>query len=277
MITASLVVYQNNRDELFSAITSIIRSNAVYLYVIDNSPTDELKSFIISLSDKIIYVFGHGNVGYGCAHNIAIGYAVKAGSNYHAIINPDVYFGPDTVAALGRYMDTHTQVGLVMPKVVYPNGELQYLCKLLPTPMDLIGRRFVISKSYLRKRNYTFELRGSRYDKEMPVPFLSGCFMFCRTDVLRKVGGFSDKYFMYCEDIDLCRRILRAGYVTMYYPGTTIVHAHKKASFKNKKMFKIHIKSAITYFNTWGWLFDKERKKINRETLREVRKRESSL
>ncbi|MCR5765459.1 MAG: glycosyltransferase family 2 protein, partial [Treponema sp.] len=80
---------------------------------------------------------------------------------------------------------------------------------------------------------------------------------------------FDDRYFMYCEDFDLIRRIHRVA-KTVYYPNVTIVHDHAKESYKNKKMLMIHIKSAIKYFNKFGWIFDKERNFFNILILKEI-------
>lgn len=264
MITASIVTYKTDKEELAKALSCATDSSVEKIYIVDNSPTDELSEFVMSISPKVEYIFGQGNVGYGSAHNIAIRQSIELGAKYHVVINPDIEFKNGVIESLTQYMDNHTDVGQVMPKIIYPNGELQYLCKLLPTPMDLIGRRFVPIKSYVEKRNQRLEMRNSGYDQEMMVPFLSGCFMFLRVDALAKVGGFDDDFFMYCEDIDLCRRIGLAGYRTMYYPTVEVVHAHKKESFKSKAMLKAHIKSAIRYFNKWGWLFDGYRTKINK-------------
>ena len=74
---------------------------------------------------------------------------------------------------------------------------------------------------------------------------------------------------MYCEDFDLMRRIHKFA-KTLYYPNVSIVHNHEKASYKSKKMLLIHIKSAIHYFNKWGWFFDKERKEMNKKILDEI-------
>ena len=179
------------------------------------------------------------------------------GAAYHIVINPDIYFDAGVVEKLSAYMEAEPKIGQLMPRVVYPNGEL-------PTPIDLIGRRFPLLKSYAKQRNYRFEMRASNYDQIMEVPFLSGCFMFLRVDALQKTGGFDDRYFMYCEDMDLCRRIGMAGYKTVYYPSVEIVHAHKKESYKSRSMLRQHIKSAVRYFNTWGWLFDSYRRRINK-------------
>ena len=118
-----------------------------------------------------------------------------------------------------------------MPKILYPNGDLQYLCKLLPTPIDLIFRRFFphfYKKAGLLSR---YELRDSGYDHTMMVPSLSGCFMLLRSGVLRRVGGFDEKFFMYLEDVDLCRRIGKIA-ETVYYPDVTVFHEFSKGSYK---------------------------------------------
>ena len=96
-----------------------------------------------------------------------------------------------------------------------------------------------------------------------------GCFLFMRMSALEKVGLFDESIFMYTEDIDITRRIHKY-YRTIYYPDVTIVHAHRAASYKSKKMLKIHIRSAIRYFNKWGWFFDQERKVWNKEVLTDL-------
>ena len=74
------------------------------------------------------------------------------------------------------------------------------------------------------------------------------------------------KIFMYMEDIDITRRIHKY-YKTLFWPYVTIVHAHKAESYKNKEMLRIHMKSAVKYFNKWGWIFDKKRILRNKECL----------
>ncbi len=270
MTTASIVTYKTDRQELATVLRCLNDSCVERVFVVDNSPDDSLRDFG-DFAPKVEYIWGQGNIGYGAAHNIAIRQAIENGARYHVVLNPDIYLITGTLDALEKYMEQKPDVGLVMPKVVYPHGEIQYLCKLLPSPMDLIGRRFIPFKRYVEKKNFRFEMRASGYEKEMEVPFLSGCFMFFRATALHDVQGFDDRFFMYCEDIDLCRRVSMRGYKTMYYPQVTIVHAHKKESFKSSAMLKAHVKSAIRYFNKWGWLWDLRRRKYNRRILQELK------
>lgn len=268
MLTASIVTYHTPTEELSHLLDCVIHSSIDILYLIDNSSNDSLREFAAK-SSKIVYIYSD-NLGFGHGHNIAIRKALEKNSDYHVVINPDISWEGEVIESLAKYMDTHPECGLVMPKVLYPNGDLQYLCKLLPTPMNLFGRRFLPFKSIQAKMDEKFELHFTGYDKEMEVPSLSGCFMFMRVNVLRKVGGFDERFFMYAEDLDLCRRIGEVS-KTMYYPGVSIYHAYGKGSYKNKKLLKYHICSVIKYFNKWGWIFDKKRKQINKACLNRLK------
>ena len=147
-------------------------------------------------------------------------------------------------------MELNREVGNIMPMVKYPNGEIQYLCKRLPTPLDLFLRRFYPFRKVIEKNNYKYELRETGYNKIMNVPILSGCFMFIRSKIFNEIGMFDERYFMYMEDFDLNRRI-HEKYKTIFYPNVEIIHNHAKESFKNKKMVVAHLKSAIKYFYKW--------------------------
>ena len=168
-------------------------------------------------------------------------------------------------------MKEHEEIGQIGPKITDLEGNFSYTCRLFPTPMNLIFRRFLPFKSIVDRMDYDYEMRWGNFEKIMEVPILSGCFIFSRTVVLKEIGGFDKRYFMYMEDYDLCRQIGQK-YKVIYYPEVNISHEHGKASYKSKKMMMFHIKSAIKYFNKWGWFFDKERKIKNDETRRRYSK-----
>lgn len=109
-------------------------------------------------------------------------------------MNPDIYWNDSVIEALSHFMDLNSDCGLVMPRILYPDGSIQYLCKLLPTPMDLFGRRFIPIRKYQERSADRYELHFTGYDKVMEVPSLSGCFMFMRVDVLKKVNGFDERF-----------------------------------------------------------------------------------
>ena len=158
-----------------------------------------------------------------------------------------------------------------MPKVLYPDGRIQFLAKLLPTPLNFIVRRFIPITALKKIIDYNFELRMSGYNKIFDAPFLSGCFLFFRTSALEQIGGFDERIFMYTEDIDICRRIINTGYRSMFYSEVQVYHDHQKKSFFNFKNVKVYLKSAIYYFNKWGWFWDLNRMKINKDTLNKLK------
>ncbi|WP_298827993.1 glycosyltransferase family 2 protein [uncultured Capnocytophaga sp.] len=272
-LSASIVLYNTKTEDLKRVINSYFSyKGEKQLFLIDNSPTDRLKEIVkVYPNNNIYYIFNNENMGYGKAHNIAIKKSIEQNLPYHIILNPDIIIEKDVLEKLANYMELHPEVGNIMPKIIYPDGELQYLCKLLPSPIDLIFRRFIPIKKWKDAINRKYELHSFGYDKIMNIPNLSGCFMFLRTEALKKVGLFDENIFMYLEDIDLNRRIF-SKYKTIYYPDATVIHEHQKESYKNKKLLKVHIQSAIYYFNKYGWFFDKERTNINRNVLRELEK-----
>lgn len=253
-ITGCIVLYKNNRAELLSAIESFINTDlSVKLYLIDNSPSDSLSDLIDD--SRVEYIHNPSNPGFGAAHNIAIKLALECESKYHLVLNPDIYFSSGNLEKLYDFMEKNREVGHVMPKVLYPDGSLQYLCKTNPTPFDLFARRFMPSfiQRKFKSRMERYEYRNRDYNKTMfDIPYLSGCFMFLRTDTLRHVGLFDDRIFMYIEDADLTRRFLEVS-KTAYFPESVVYHHFAKGSHKNWKLTWYSIHGAWIYFNKWGW------------------------
>ncbi len=267
-ISGSIVTYNTNEDMLLQAIQSFLDIELrTKLIIIDNSPDDKLKYF--AKKHNIEYIFNEKNIGYGAAHNIAMRKFLNR-SKYHIVFNPDTYWTKGTVEKIFSYLQANNDVGHLMPKILYPNGELQYLCKLLPHPSDLIFRRFLPKTKSLLRKNENFELRFTEYNKIMNVPYLSGCFMFFRMNALKKIGLFDERFFMYPEDIDITRRIHKY-YKTIFYPEAVVYHNHAKESYKSKKLLWIHITNMIKYFNKWGWIIDKDRDKINHNVLKNLK------
>lgn len=268
LITASIVTYNNNVEVLSEAINSFLKTTLpARLYIVDNSPTDRLKD--LCQDPRVEYIFNGKNLGFGKAHNIAIRKSMALKVPYHLVLNPDIYFGAGVTERLYDFMQQNPAVGQTMPKVLYPNGEIQYLCKLLPSPSDFFTRRFIKDESKLEKLNETFELRFTGYNRKMNVPYLSGCFMFLRNSALEEVGLFDERIFMYSEDTDLTRRI-HLKYQTIFLPDVQIFHHFAKGSHKSLKLLLFAVHGSLVYFSKWGWFRDKQRERINAKVLKEL-------
>ena len=284
-ITASIVTYNHHLLDFEPVLRSLFASPVDVVYVIDHSDSmlelkAELQEFArrvlngepelkqkASNGFKLIYL-PHENNDYGGEHNVALKDAMKLGSKYHLVVNPDVWFGPEVMPKLVRYMEEHEDVGQMMPKVLFPNGQIQRLAKMLPTPFDMFGR-LCIPNFIIKRRNTIYELQQSGFTKILNVPYLSGCFMFLRMSAVQDVGLFDEQFFMYAEDIDMTRRIHKK-YKTLYYPCTTIYHTFTRGSRKSLRLLRIHVVNIMLYFNKWGWFKDEERNTVNENVMQQI-------
>lgn len=266
LASCCVVCYKNRPDQIERLLSSVDACLPhLSLYVVDNSPTEEMR--VIAQRFGARYRHQPGNPGFGRSHNWALREAVAAGSKYHFVLNPDIHFPRNVIGTMLSYMEQYPDVGLLVPRVHYPDGRLQPLCKLLPTPIDLALRRFLPWLHSCSGRLARYELHGSGYNKVMEVPALSGCFLLVRVETLLRVGLFDERFFLYFEDVDLSRRIGRVAR-TVFVPHVSIVHDYAKGSYSNWRLLWHHIVSAVRYFNKWGWFLDAERRRINARALR---------
>lgn len=267
-LTISIVVYKTEQAMLKNLLGCLSGTDLdIRIFVVDNSPTDGIKE--ICRGEKFTYIFNNRNIGYGAAHNVAIRNIINK-SRYHLVINPDIHFDKGVLENIFRFMENNRDVGLLIPKILSMDGSIDYSSKLLPKPQNLIFRRFGFAagpfRSYVERMNGLYELRFTGYDKIMDIPFASGCFMFIRNEALRDAGIFDERYFMYMEDADLTRRIHR-HHRTVHFPEAVVYHRNRRGSYSDPAILRHHIVSAFRYFNKWGWFFDQDRDRINRETL----------
>lgn len=264
-LTISVVLFNTDILEIENLLETLGGSKLkLKIFFIDNSPTAAL-SGAIPKKDNIEYTHTGKNLGFGAGHNVAINIA-KDISEYHLVLNADVSFKVSILEEIYAYMRKHGEVGLIAPKIYNPDGSIQYSAKLLPSPANLILRRFLPIKAILDNMNNRYELRFFNFDRTIEVPYVMGCFMFINCKVFQKVKGFDESFFMYPEDIDLTRRI-HEHYKTLYFPQVSIVHKHGRGSYHNRLLLYYHVTSMIKYFNKWGWLVDKKRNEINKKIL----------
>lgn len=266
-VTASLVLYCNPPHVFEGAVRSVIESDAdVVISIVDNSPVP-LTSDLFS-HRRVRYIHAGANLGFGAGHNKAFS-GVADQSDVHFIINPDVTFGPAVLGALENVFAHHSEVSAAMPSIHDEMDRPQHLCKALPTPIDLIARRFIPIARIRRAINANYELRGLPTKGLIDIPSLSGCFLGVRSSMFARVGGFDERFFMYMEDVDLVRRLGDQGR-TVYVPAAKIHHGHARSSYRFGKLMFVHVRSAVSYFGKWGWFRDPVRTTRNAAARRLV-------
>ncbi len=252
-VTISLISINQRHDleRLLPSLVSAARTTQAEILLVDNRSVDGTGDWIRRNYPVVNTLFNPNKAGYGENHNLNL---QRALGRYFVIMNSDMTVVPDMFVVLRDYMDVHVEIGIVSPKILNLDGSVQGLNKRYPTIWDLFLRRFMPGRlrRHFRRRMDYYEMRDVGYDHEHEVPFLSGAFMFCRSDILKRLGGFDPRYFLYFEDADLCRRVQQTHH-TVYYPATTVTHYWERAAHKNWKFSWIFMQSAWRYFNRWGW------------------------
>jgi len=265
-ISISIVVHELNQAVLERVLACLVKAvdearaaellHNACLYLINNSNNPALLKNIpasVDLSSlELVTRTGHGNIGYGRGHNLAI---AETGSQYHLVLNPDVYLESDALVHGLRCLQTQPETVAVAPSISNGNGDPESACKRYPGVLDLLLRGF--APGPVRRR---FHSRLARYDmRELSrteltdnIPIISGCCMLFRTEVLRRLDGFDPRYFLYFEDFDLSLRAHHHGSLT-FVPAMRIVHLGGNSARKGLRHILMFGRSALRFFSTHGW------------------------
>ncbi len=254
-LSVSLVSFNQLHDlqRLLPSLLPATNDLASEILLVDNRSSDGSLAYFEENLPAARTLFNPHRAGYGENHNLNL---ARAHGRYFVIMNTDMTIEPATFRILTRFMDEHPEVGIVSPKILNEDRTIQGLNKRYPTVLDLSLRRILPAslRPLFRDRLDYYEMRDVGYNHVYDVPFLSGAFMFCRTDLLRVLGGFDPEYFLYFEDVDLCRRVQRT-HRTVYCPEVAVIHFWQRAAHKNWRYTYYFIKSAIRYFGQWGYQF----------------------
>lgn len=262
-IVASIVLYNHTHSQLDDTISSLLNELCVEkIVLVDNGGAQWAASLD---NPRIHYIAAEQNKGFGSGHNLAMKHFLDK-CNYFLVCNPDISFAQGELESLYHFARDGNH-RFVSPRIYYSDGRLQHGCRLLPTPANLLLRRFF--PRWGAKLDITYEIQHADYSQSFSVPSVSGCFMLIDSLLLKELHGFDERYFMYLEDVDLCRRALSFTEI-VFYPGASITHVFGKGSYKSLNLFAYHIKSAINYFNKWGWLRDAERSITNQKYLNAI-------
>ena len=247
MVTGSIVTY-NNISTIAKTLETLFGETKdidFKLYVLDNGSSDGTPEYIEKNYPDVTVIRSGKNVGFGAGHNIIIN---QVESKYHAVINPDIVLTQNAVKKMADYMDGNPEIGLLSPRICFPDGRDQILGKRNPHLKYLVASRLRGDEPSKLLKEYAMLDRD--LSKPTEIENATGCFMFIRTDVLKSIGGFDDGFFMYFEDADLARRINEVS-KCVYYPDAVVNHVWGRDSKRNFKLMLVHINSMLRYFRKW--------------------------
>ena len=226
-------VYGYIKENLNEDYELVISSNSLYNREKQVSIIDE-HSF-----GRWLFNEKNGGFAYGMNEGLKI-----ARGDVLVVMNPDVKYRT-SLAPMIDYLKSHKEIGIIAPKIVDNRGVVQDSFRHYITPLGFIMRHMdrIIHKSRLNVKEFDEPVKGE---------WVIGAFMMCRRDFYESVGGLSDDYFMYCEDMDWCKRAHLAGYDVVYYPGTIIEYKGTRSARKSWKYTKIFLHSLFTYWKKYG-------------------------
>ncbi|MFZ2804211.1 MAG: glycosyltransferase family 2 protein [Patescibacteria group bacterium] len=258
------VTYNNLHEECLSSLAEALRHTQknVRVVVVDNaSPTQKADEMVARLLPQATYIRREENHGMGRSTNFG---AQQVDANYYFILNPDTRLtDPDILDKLIQYIESHPDVGIVAPRISNFDGSRQDTCRRFPTWYQPLVQRSALGSTNWGK-NYTkyFLMHDFDQSTERPVDWVQGSAMFLPNNVWKDLGGFDDRFWLYFEDIDLCRRAWHSGMKVVYAPHLTLQHAYGRASAKIKnpvlnilktRATRAHIASWAKYM--WKWKF----------------------
>ena len=171
--------------------------------------------------------------GFGANHNAAF---ERCAAPRFCVVNPDIRLTEDPFAALLATLDGE-RVAVAGPRVCNPDGGIEDSARRFPTVGRLLRKLLPGSP----RPDYPVD------QGPLEVDWVAGMFMGFRSDAFRAVNGFDERYFLYYEDVDICRRLKTAGYKTVYEPGVSVTHDARRASRRNLRLMRIHAASALRY------------------------------
>ena len=255
-LAISIVVYKKYGEAL-DTVKSIEEHTSPELmktlYLIDNSgfpvSDKERAKFenLVSVYEDVVYINTGKNLGFGKGHNYTLD---RLTEEYFAIVNPDILITDGAFERLISMMDSNKTIGMTIPKLIDKEGNIQDAYRRTPTIFDLFIRMFI--KNGFKKRKAYHSMKDMDYTKAFDVPFGQGSFLLIRTQLWKELGGFDDRFFMYMEDADLCRRVNKLSRV-VYCPNAEVIHRWERGSHKSMKLFRYHVESMCKYFCKWGF------------------------
>lgn len=255
-----IIVNYKSREKLNACLRSLASADLVgisyEIIVVENASGDNLDDLIAAFANTRL-IKSERNLGMGGGNNLGIS---ASSGRFILVANPDLVFMPEAVKRLYIYLQNHPEVAIVGPKLLNPDGSLQYSCLRFPNFFVPFLRRTFIGHC-LPGAIDCYLMKNNDHRDELVVDWLLGACLLVRRDELFVSGKlFDERFFMYFEDVDLCRRAYALDKQVVYYPLAQIIHNHMRDSARlpwyraifADKLAQEHLRSWRRYFKKWG-------------------------
>lgn len=239
MVVSILIVNWNSKDYLRKCLASVrcvCNDCAPQIIVVDNASFDGAAAMLAREFPEAECIQSNTNLGFARANNLAFS---RARGGYVLLLNPDTELLPGSVTALISCLENDGSAGLAAPRLLNPDGSIQKTCvRSLPTPLNRALESDLLDRFRRRIRR---QGRAKTFDALEPIEVeaVSGACMLLRSSTFRRVGGFTEDFFMYGEDMDLCAKIRNLGLKVLHVPSARVIHHGGGASAKQPGEFSV--------------------------------------
>jgi GT2 family glycosyltransferase len=234
-VLSIVIVSWNVREDLRECLQSLLReegsrleSGEIEIIIVDNASTDGTAEMVNLEFPQVKLLVNSQNLGYTKANNIGINHSR---GKYILLLNPDTIVHQGALQALIDCAESHPEVGIIGAKLLNPDGSVQRSARSFPDigaglfRNTFLGRLFP-NNPFVRR----YLLVDFGYDEVREVDWVSGAAMLVRRDLIERIGGLDERFWAYCEDVDLCWRAWQAGYKVLFCPNAVITHKVGRSS-----------------------------------------------
>jgi GT2 family glycosyltransferase len=225
MSISVIIVSWNARSYLLNCIQSILAQEGtepIEVIVVDNASTDGSPAAVSAQFPTVRVICNPDNYGFARANNIGIG---ATAAEHVFLINSDVVVGAGCFRRMVAYMEDHGEVGVLGPKIVGANGQVQRSCMGYPSLWNAFSRALALDSLFPGSRLFGGQLLTFwRHDDIRSVGVINGCFWMVRRSALDQVGLLDERFFIYGEDVDWCRRFNAGGWKVTFFPDAEALH-----------------------------------------------------
>lgn len=237
-----VVVSYNNRDDLRACVEPLLYATGVRVIVVDNASPDRSLDALAGVPVDTLQLDANG----GFSHGVNAGWRAGAGS-YVLLLNPDARIDESSLAILAAVLDENPRAGAVAPRIVHADGSLDFSQRRYPRLRSTWARALFLHRLFPRA-TWTDELvrDDTAYTTRGTPDWVSGACILVRRAVLEELDGLDEGFFMYAEDIDLCRRLHDAGHGLVFEPDAVVVH-EGGASAPRAQLLPVLAESRLRY------------------------------
>jgi GT2 family glycosyltransferase len=234
-VLSIVIVSWNVREDLRECLQSLLReegsrleSGEIEIIIVDNASTDGTAEMVNLEFPQVKLLVNSQNLGYTKANNIGINHSR---GKYILLLNPDTIVHQGALQALIDCAESHPEAGIIGAKLLNPDGSVQRSARSFPDigaglfRNTFLGRLFP-NNPFVRR----YLLADFGYDEVREVDWVSGAAMLVRRDLIERIGGLDERFWAYCEDVDLCWRAWQAGYKVLFCPNAVITHKVGRSS-----------------------------------------------